>query len=104
MYIIFDRFKAFLADHMLDLTGILYGGFRRDAEFLKPGGNEQMPFIDHFGNFLSAFREIDKALFGNRDLIFLFQIFHGNADAGFFKIQFIGDVHGADYGQFFYLI
>lgn len=86
---------------MLDLTGILHGGFCRDTEFFKPGGNEQMPFVDHFGDLLAAFREIDKTLFGDGDLIFFFQIFHGDADAGFFKIQFVGDVHGTDHRQFF---
>ena len=49
---LFDRFKAFRADHMLDPAGVFGCGLRIHAEPFQPGGEERMALIDAFSDLL----------------------------------------------------
>ena len=62
-------------------------------------GKKTMPFINHFRNGFSFFGQIDIAGIGHGNVVFFPEIFHGDADAGFFIIQFFGNVNGANHGK-----
>lgn len=94
----FDCLKAFLADIVLDAAGILGGYGLVNSQRYQPGGEQLVALIDHLGDFPARFRQIDKTFLGHGDMAGLAQMLHGYADAGFFKAQFGGDIHGADYG------
>ena len=47
-----------------------------------------------FGNFSAGFRQCDLVVFIDADVSVFPQIFHGNADTGLGKCQFVGDVNG----------
>lgn len=54
-----------------------------------------MPFINLFGNIPTFFRQIDEALIVHGDQPIFAVLFHGNADGGFGKPHFIGNIDGA---------
>ena len=83
-----DRLKAFLADIVFYQTGILCRNFFVYAHTDQPGGQDLVAFINHFRNFPTGIREIDKTFLGRGDLPVFPKIFHGNTDAGLFEGQY----------------
>ena len=69
----FDGGETFSADHMLDAAGILSGSLRIDARL----------------------GQIDEAGIRYGNLVFLAKILHSDADTGFLKAKFIGNINGS---------
>ena len=93
--------EAFPADDVFDTAGIFCSRFFRNTEFYQTGGDKFVPLVDHLSNLTSAVCQINKSGIRYRDMLFLTQIFHGNADAGFFKSQFVCNIHGTNNRKFF---
>lgn len=98
--IVLDGRKAFTADHMLDPAGVCGCRLRVHTKLHEAFGQELMPFIDHLRNLLSFLRQINKTGRSNGDQILFPQIFHGDADAGFFVTKFIGNIYRPHHREF----
>ena len=85
--------KAFRADHMLNSAGVIGGCFRRHAKADQPGGQKFMPFIDALGDLPAGIGQRDRPFRGDLDAAVLPELFHGDADTGFFEIQFCRDIY-----------
>ena len=57
----FDRFKAFLADDMLDAAGIFRGGLLINTKAHQAAGEELVALIDHLCDRASAVGQVDVA-------------------------------------------
>lgn len=55
----FDRFKAFLADDMLDAAGIFRGGLLINTKAHQAAGEELVALIDHLCDRASAVGQVD---------------------------------------------
>ena len=75
--------KTLCADRMLHLTGILGCNLRVNSDRSQPSGQKGMSFINLICNFLPGFRQIDKSILINRNVITGFQILHCNTDTRF---------------------
>lgn len=56
-----------------------------------------MPLIDALGDLPAGIGQRDGSFRGDLDAAVLPELFHGDADAGFFEIQFRRDIYGADH-------
>lgn len=66
----FDRFKAFLADDMLDAAGIFRGGLLINTKAHQAAGEELVALIDHLCDRASAVGQVDVAFRRYADLLF----------------------------------
>ena len=62
----------------------------------QPGSQEFVSFVDHVCDFATCLGKIDKACITDCDQFLFTKIFHRNANAGFFKAKFIGNINGAN--------
>ena len=52
-----------------------------------------MPFIDALGDLPAGIGQRDRPFRGDLDAAVLPELFHGDADTGFFEIQFCRDIY-----------
>ena len=91
--------EALGADDVLDAAGIRLGGVPVHAPGCQHIGQELVAFIDRIGDLFAAFRQIDIAGIGNRDMPAFPQILHSDGYAGLAEAHLIGDVHAAHHRQ-----
>ena len=71
---LFHRLKAFLADDMLDLTGILGGCFFGYAETHQIRSQKLVPLVDHLRDGTTLVREMDEPGIRHGNMFFLPEI------------------------------
>ena len=97
----FDRFKAFLADDMLDAAGIFRGGLLINTKAHQAAGEELVALIDHLCDRASAVGQVDVAFRRYADLLFfLLSFFMATLTLDFFKAKFFCNINTA-YNGFF---
>ena len=99
MDMLFDRFKALLADDMFDTAGVIVGNFFWYAKLLENLSDNPVPFIDHLCHSPAFVRQEDVTGVGHGNLMLLAKVSHGDADAGLLEIKLIGHIDGANHGE-----
>ena len=88
--------KGILADDMFDPAGLFNGGGLFHAEIHEDLTDDDVPFVDPFGDLPPGRGQVDLTARVDRDQSVLQQLFHRDADARFGKVHFPGDVDRAD--------
>ncbi len=99
-HMLFYSRKALCADDVFNPTGVFFCSLFRNAQLDEPVGEQGMPLIDGFGDLAAGFGQGDVAVLIYQNMPCISQVFHGDADAGLGKCQFIGDVDGTDVAVF----
>ena len=90
-----DRRKALSTDIVLDAARVLESCLFTDSEVHQPFGEGRVALIDRLGDPAAFVGQCDMSLVIYQDQVVDPEILHRDADAGFGKVQFIGNVDGA---------
>ena len=94
--LILDCEKGLVADHMLDLTGILRCGSFVDTHTDQQTGQYRVAFKDLPGNSLAFLGQMQKALIVGDHIAALLQQAHSPADAGLGVAHMLRNIDAAD--------
>ena len=79
---------------VLDLAGILSGGFFRNTAPDEQVRKEEMAFVRLLGNFFARICQEYMTVLVTGDITVALKLFHGDADAGFRETQMVDDIDG----------
>ena len=91
---IFEFFKGFIADVVLNPTGVLGGDFRCDAQCGQPCSQKLMAVIDPPGHLVSLIGQGNPAFPIHDNIVFFPKQAHRPADTRLGVIQLAGNING----------